>query len=79
MQLLFRVVLVLVIGGLSFQLHTRAALPTEKIAPKQGFGGFQSRSGHCGKVKVLLPLPEIEKQIFGLLARSHVTLPTDLS
>jgi hypothetical protein len=73
------VVLVLVTGGLSFQLHTLAALTTEEIGPKQRFGGFQSRSGHCGKVNGLLPLPEIEKQFFGLLARSLVTLPTELS
>jgi len=69
----------MVIGGLSFQLHIWAALTTEEIASTRGFGGFQSRSGCCGKVKSLLPLPEIEKQFFGLLARSLVILPTELS
>ena len=78
-QLLLHIVLVLVTDGLRFQLHTRAALPAEDIAPEQGFGGFHSRSGHCGKVKGLLPLLEIEKQFFGLLAHSLVTLLTELS
>jgi hypothetical protein len=59
-------------------LHGPVALLTEKelAAPtEQRKGGSQSRSGHFGEEKDLLPLPEVLKRPTRRLA----TIPTELS
>lgn len=41
--------------------------------------GPQSRSGHCGEQKNLLPLPGIEQRFFGGPGRILVAIPNELT
>jgi hypothetical protein len=42
-------------------------------------GGFQSRSGHCGIEKSLLPMTRTEPKFFGCPAHTPVTIITEIS
>jgi hypothetical protein len=61
------------------QLYAPAALPHGKQLPlplNKRLGGPQSRSGHYGEGKSILPLREIEPRFLGRLAR--ISIPTQL-
>jgi hypothetical protein len=44
-------------------LHSWGKSPRYPLGRR--LGGARSRSGHCGKEKILLPLLEVEHQFFG--------------
>jgi hypothetical protein len=59
------------LDGVSGQRHAPAALYPRAKDPRYPLGGPQSRSGHKGYRKNLLPLPGIEPQSSGRPVRSQ--------